>query len=298
MPKEIQSFPFQAMGSACELVLVGPEPLDDLARMAGAAISEVQRIEHKYSRYRVDSIVSRINQAAGHQAVDCDDETWNLFSYADQLFQLSEGLFDITAGVLRKAWNFKQPFLPSASQVEQLCQLIDWKSCQRDQHQFYLPVAGMEIDFGGFGKEYAADRAAMILESFGLQHGYVNLGGDIRFLGPKLDGSSWNIGIQHPRQRHQLVASIPLQQGGLATSGDYEKYFELNGKRYCHVLNPKTGMPVQYWASISVVAPNSIMAGSYSTIAMLFEERAIDFLQASELKYFAINSNLEIQYKQ
>lgn len=298
MQKEIHAFPFKAMGSACEIVIASTQDTLELANVTQAAIEEVQRIETKYSRYRADSIVSRINAAAGQTAIECDDETWNLLQFADQLFELSDGLFDITAGILRQAWDFKLPIVPQREQLEELCSRIDWASCGRERQSFFLPKRGMEIDFGGFGKEYAADRAAMVLQAHGLEHGYVNLGGDIHFLGAKLDGSSWNIGIQHPRKKGELIASIPLQQGGLATSGDYEKYFELDGQHYCHILNPKSGMPVRYWASVSVVAPNSLIAGSYSTIAMLLEDKAIDFLKATEFKYFAIDTALEIQLKQ
>lgn len=291
MQKEIQHFPFHAMGSACEIVIASPHAADELAQ---TAIDEVRRIEYKYSRYRSDSIVSQINAAAGKHAIACDEETWNLLEYANSLFELSSGLFDITAGVLRRAWNFKEARLPEPQQLNQLCELINWSSCERDQGRLYLPQAGMEIDFGGFGKEYAADRAAMVLAEQGVHNAYVNLGGDIHIVGPKLDGNAWNIGIQDPRQKEAVIASIPLRDGGLATSGDYEKYVEINGERYCHLLNPKTGMPARHWMSISVIAPNCLMAGSYSTIAMLSEHGALEFLNDADVSYFAVDKNMKI----
>ncbi len=134
-----------------------------------------------------------------------------------------------------------------------------------------MPLAGMELDFGGFGKEYAADRAAAMIHGKGVRHGYVNLAGDIRVVGPKLDESPWLIGIQDPRNKSRTIASIPLFTGALATSGDYERFIEVDGHRYCHIINPRSGYPVTYWRSVTVVAPLAITAGSYSTIAMLKE---------------------------
>jgi len=147
----------------------------------------------------------------------------------------------------------------------------------------------MELDFGGFGKEYAADRAASVLLAAGCKHGYVNLAGDFRMLGPKADQSPWMIGIKHPRKLDEVIATIPLTGGALATSGDYERYMEVNGKHYCHILNPHTGMPASYWQSVSVLAPLALVAGSYSTIAMLLEEEGLEFLQRSGLPFLAVD---------
>ena len=276
------------MACDCEVVIAADNERT-VGASAQAAIAEVQRIEMKYSRYRPDSIVSAINSAAGQQFVDCDAETWALLEYADSLYQSSGHLFDITAGVLRQAWNFKEPKLPSEDQLTALCQLIGWASVVRENHQVRLPKTGMEIDFGGFGKEYAADRAGTILASHGVQHGYVNLGGDLRVIGSKPDGQAWMIGIQDPRNKDHILASIPITQGGLATSGDYERYFDFDGRRYCHVLDPHTGYPVTYWRSISVLAPLTIIAGNCSTIAMLKQQDGLAYLEASGMSYLAVD---------
>jgi thiamine biosynthesis lipoprotein len=155
----------------------------------------------------------------------------------------------------------------------------------------------MEIDFGGFGKEYAADRAAALLIEAGVRHGYVNLGGDMRFIGPRLDGRPWSIGIQDPRDPDAVVASIPISQGALATSGDYERYFELDGQRYCHILDPRTGMPVRHWRSVSVMAPMAIAAGSCSTIAMLKQQGGLNFLNASDMGYLTVDDQGQMLYR-
>jgi thiamine biosynthesis lipoprotein len=290
MVDRIYRYPFRAMASPCELRFAAPDA-DIAERAASEAIAEVLRIEAAYSRYREDSNVSRINAAAGKDFVECDDETCQLLAYADHLYHSSGGLFDITSGVLRRAWDFRHAKLPDPRLLDSLVALVDWPAVRREENRVMLPRAGMEIDFGGFGKEYAADRAATLLLRHGVRHGYANLGGDMRFAGPQPDGQPWVIGIQDPREPDGIAASIAISQGALATSGDYERYFELGGKRYCHVLDPRTGMPVSHWRTVSVLAPLAVLAGSVSTIAMLKEESALSFLAASGVSYFAIDSS-------
>ena len=287
----VHHIPFQAMASTCEVVLDAPT-LADAQRQAQPGIDEVLRIERSYSRYRPDSIVARINAAAGVDWVDCDAETLSLLNFADQLHQQSGGLFDITSGVLRRAWNFAQSKdqaqLPTTDQIDALLPLIGWAQVQRDGQRIRLPRAGMELDFGGFGKEYAADRAAALLQRTGVLHGYVNLGGDMRLMGPKPDGSPWVMGIQHPRERDQLLATQQLTTGGLATSGDYERFMVVDGQRYCHLLNPHTGWPVGHWRTVSVTAPLAVVAGCVATIAMLQGPQGLEFLRQSGHPFMAM----------
>ena len=265
--------------------------------IAALAIEEVSRIERKYSRYRSESIVSRINAVAGVEGVKCDDETLALFKYADILYSSSGGLFDITAGVLRRAWDFRSGVVPDEETLAPILALIGWKRVERHGKEVRLPLAGMEFDFGGFGKEYAADRAASIMHGKGVRHGYVNLAGDIRVIGPKPDGSPWMIGIQDPRNRERTIASLPLFTGALATSGDYERYFEVDGRRYCHIIHPRSGYPVAHWRSVTVIAPFAVPAGRHTTIAMLKEADGLGFLQESGFGYFAVDRLGQIYHK-
>ena len=289
-------FGFEAMASRCEIV-IATQSKGVAQEVARLAIDEISRIERKYSRYRAESIVSLINAAAGAGFVECDDETLSLFQYADTLYESSGGLFDITAGVLRKAWKFKNPVVPDPALLSSLLELIDWKRVERKGKALRLPTAGMELDFGGFGKEYAADRAATVVFEQGVKHGYVNMAGDIRVVGPKPDGAPWMIAIQHPRHKELAIASIPLLAGALATSGDYERYFDVDGKRYCHIINPKSGYPVTRWQSVTVVTSLAIIAGSYSTIAMLKESDGISFLEESGMGYLAVDHRGKIHHK-
>jgi len=280
------------MAAEHEIQLAAPD-IDRARRAADAAIADVMRIEAKYSRYRDDSVTSRINGAAGGEEVAIDAETAALLRYADECYGLSGGLFDITSGVLRRVWDFRRdpPVLPTPAELASAVALVGWREVEWTAKAIRLPRAGMQIDFGGIGKEYAADRVATICLEHGMRHGLVNLGGDIRAIGPQADGTPWRVGIRHPRVQDAAVAGFDLAAGALATSGDYERYFEIAGQRYCHILNPKTGMPVRYWQSVSVVSPLCVVAGSCATIAMLLEADAPAFLESQGVQWLGIEAD-------
>jgi thiamine biosynthesis lipoprotein len=281
-------FEFFAMGTQCRIRIEGAS-LQIAQDAAQAAIDEVRRIEAKYSRYRADSIVSRINAAAGSGAVvEVDAETADLLDFAASLHAYSQGLFDITTGVLRSVWDFRSACIPDPAAVREVLARVGWQRVDWQRPGVALTVAGMELDFGGFGKEYAADRAGTLLAEHGIASGFVNLGGDIRVIGPRPDGSNWSFGIAHPRRSGEVIAGLELAQGGLATSGDYERYLEVDGKRYCHILDPRTGWPVQHWQSVSVFGPACLAAGALSTIAMLQGPAAHDFLRSEGVGFLTI----------
>jgi thiamine biosynthesis lipoprotein len=287
---------FRAMASPCRVRIDGVSEHDARARRAAqAAVSEVQRIEAKYSRYRPDSVLSRINAAAGSGVpVAVDDETAHLLRFAAQLHEASDGLFDITSGVLRQAWDFRAGRPPEPEAVRALLPRMGWRHVAFDDARVGLAIAGMEIDFGGIGKEYAADRAATVLREAGYANGYVNLGGDIRLLGPMCDGTPWLLGIAHPRTAGELAAEVRLGEGALATSGDYERYIDHAGRRYCHVLDPTTGWPVHDWQSVSVVAPACLAAGALTTIAMLKGPAGPAFLRAQGVAHVMIDAHGQV----
>ena len=236
---------------------------------ANAAIAEVKRIEAKYSRYLDDSVVSRINAAAGADPIAVDEETMGLLAFADAAFRQSAGLFDATSGVLRRAWNFRQARVPSQSELDALLPLVGWHHVEVSNAQVRLAKPGMELDFGGFGKEYAVDRAAVVMRSLGVQSAMVNLAGDLAILGPQPGDAPWRVGIRHPRRDGKLLATLPVTSGALATSGDYERFIEVDGVRHCHVLDPRTGRSARGLQSVTVHGPSCLVAGSATTIAML-----------------------------
>lgn len=289
-------FQFGAMGCDCEVHIAGNVSEDHARNAAQAAIGEVRRIEAKYSRYRDDSVVAQINAAAGQGApVPVDDETAELLTFADQMYDASDGLFDITSGVLSRAWDFRAGRLPTRETLHSLRQCVGWTLTELvrspGRSSFRLLRPGMEIDLGGFGKEYAADRAAVVLQERSVRHGFINLGGDIRIVGPRPDGAPWQMAVRHPREEGRPLATLTLAEGALATSGDYERYFiGPDGERYCHVLNPRTGWPVRAWRSISVVAPLCLAAGSVCTIAMLKGEDALAFLRRQATNFLAVDA--------
>ena len=288
----LHRFAFRAMAATHELQLVAPS-LAAAQRAAAAAIADVLRIEAKYSRYRDDSLTSRINRGAGGAPVAIDAETAALLRYADDCHRLSDGKFDVTSGVLRRAWDFRAhpPRVPDAVTLAPLCALIGWDEVTWDADAIRLPRAGMEIDFGGIGKEYAADRMATICRDHRIESGLVNLGGDIRAIGAQESGAPWRIGIRHPRAPDEAIAVLDVVDAAVATSGDYERCIEVDGVRYSHLLDPATGRPVAHWQSVSVVAPLCVVAGSLATIAMLLEARALPFLAAQGAAYLAVDAH-------
>lgn len=276
---------FAAMASPCELLL----EVDDRA-LAGHLLDlvadEAQRIEQKYSRYREGNIVHRINHAGGTPIV-VDEETARLLDYAEQLHRLSAGLFDITSGVLRRVWRFDQvaPFLASPAVAACLKQ-IGWPRVEWNPPQLTLP-AGMEIDLGGIGKEYAVDRAAQLLGAESDAAFVVNFGGDLYINKPRRDGTQWAIGLDDPAASGQRsVGTFAIHSGALATSGDARRHLLHQGRRYGHILNPLTGWPVENAPrSITVHAASCMEAGMLATIAMLQGDGAEAFLQAQGLPY-------------
>jgi len=278
---------FDAMASPCEVIVASKDY--QLAVTLGELIAEeVWRIEDKYSRYDPTSMCSAINNSAGH-AVAIDQESYLLLNFADTCYQLSDGVFDITSGVLRKVWQFDgSDNIPSATAVENCLSNVGWHKVTFNQQQIILPE-NMALDFGGIGKEYAVDRAMQIANSFTELPVLVNLGGDLAANKPRQPHVPWQVGIEHPGfiQRQPMVVS--LLQGALATSGDAKRFLLKDDVRYSHILNAKTGWPVaQAPRSITVVAPQCIQAGILATLALMQGEQAEHFLTEQEIKFWAI----------
>lgn len=266
---EVFSYRFKAMGGPCEVRLyAGDRTQAD--RHAAVAKTEILRLEQRYSRYREDSFTTLVNRSAGDaRGIEADAESAALLDYARTAWEQSEGLFDITSGVLRRVWDFKARRVPAQAEIDGILPLIGWQRVRWERPRLVLPLAGMELDFGGYVKEYAADRAALACSDAGARHGFVELAGDIALIGAHPDGAPWQIGVRHPRAPEQALATIPLADGAIASSGDYERCFEVDGLRYSHLLNPQTGWPVRGLSAVSVVAPQCLIAGTASTIAML-----------------------------
>lgn len=282
------------MGSDCRLTLYADDE-SNAGQAADMVMAEVWRIESKYSRYIDGNTLSDINRAAlAGGKIEVDDETAGLLNYAFAAFQLSEGLFDISSGVIRRVWDFSSGKVPAQSSIEHILPFIGLGKVVWTSPQIHFLYSGMELDFGGIGKEYAVDRGADICHSMGIRSGLLDLGGDIRVLGPHPDGSPWEIGIRHPRKVETSLGNIQLTSGAVATSGDYERYIEVAGKRYCHILNPLTGWPVNGLASVTVVAEQCLLAGTLSTTAMLKECGGKKWLGDSGIQHCWVDGDMRV----
>ncbi|NOZ51935.1 MAG: FAD:protein FMN transferase [Gammaproteobacteria bacterium] len=276
------------MAGPCEVLM---DTLDQqLAKQVlRIAQQEALRIERKFSRYRMDNIIHTINHSAG-KPVAVDTETADLLDYADCCFQLSNGLFDITSGVLRQVWHFDgSNNVPDTRQVNALRQKLGWQKV-RWQRPWLSLRPGMEVDFGGIAKEYAVDKTVQLINDNVNVNCLVNFGGDIAVTGSRSHGLPWVIGVENPNQQTPLSLQAPgikLQSGAIATSGDSRRYLLKDGIRYSHVLNPKTGWPVSNGPrSITVAANSCTEAGMLSTMALLQGKDAEKFLNDQTLNYW------------
>jgi thiamine biosynthesis lipoprotein len=285
---------FDAMGSPCEVLIDGGD--EAAARHLGTlAQAEALRIERKYSRYRADSELQRLNTAGG-QPVTVDEETAALLDFAATCHALSGGLFDVTSGVLRAVWRFDgSGRVPDAAAVAALLPRVGWSRVQWGRPVLTLP-ADMELDLGGIGKEYAVDRVRDLLVAAGAPPVLVNFGGDLAVSGPRAQGQAWQVGIERPqagdagpaaRQRAALV--LDIHTGALATSGDARRFLMHRGERLGHVLDPRDGWPVRGAPrSVTVAAGRCTEAGLLSTLALLQGPGAEAFLQAQGLPHWVL----------
>lgn len=278
---------FQAMATPCEVRL---ETLNvTLAEHVFKVVeTETRRIEQKFSRYRADSVVSRINAAAG-SAVKVDGETAILLDFADQCHGLSDGLFDITSGALRRIWRFDgSDRVPVPSQVAAILPLIGWHKVKWEP-PFVTLGGGMEIDFGGLAKEYAVDRAIALAGQITKVPTLINFGGDLGVSGPRADGSRWKVAIESVERAGAMEAMLELSQGALATSGDARRFLLKDGIRYGHILNPKTGWPIEHAPrSVTVAAATCVEAGMTATMTILHGKQAERFLKREGVRAWCI----------
>lgn len=273
------------MGSPCEVQLFANDAAA-VDRAIAAAVAEVERLEQLYSRYRPDSFLSEINRAAAKgRSIEVDSETGSLLDYADTCFRESGGLFDVSSGILRRAWDFKAGRIATQTELDQLLPLVGWDKLGWNSPVLSFPVAGMELDLGGVVKEYAVDRVVALLFECAIDSGFVNLGGDVRVVGPRPGGEPWRVGIRHHRRRDGIASLIAIDRGALASSGDYERCIVIDGVHYGHILNPMTGWPVRELAAVSVLADFCLVAGSAATIAMLKDRDGIPWLEQLGLPY-------------
>jgi thiamine biosynthesis lipoprotein len=277
---------FTAMASPCEVLLPSMSHYAALS-IGTVAAQEAWRVERKYSRYRDDSVTAWIHQNRG-TTIKVDEETASLIDFASQCFDLSDGLFDITSGVLRRAWTFDgSDRIPEAAAVARLLRLVGFDKLLWKPPHLLLP-ADMELDFGGIGKEYAVDRAYQLLAARDWTPFLVNFGGDLRASRPPSRGP-WQVGIERPGTDREATMVLDLEYGALATSGDSRRYLLKDGIRYGHILNPLTGWPMpDSPRSVTVAASSCTEGGLLSTVALLHGAGAQAYLEEQGVRYWVV----------
>ncbi len=283
---------FDAMASPCE-ILIDTTNKDLAEAIAKIAQQEALRIQKKFSRYEANNIVWKINNAGG-SIVYIDDETKLLLDFAHQCHKLSNGLFDVTSGRLRRVWKFDGGNkLPSHDSIEAEKKFIGWEKVSWQNFQLQMPT-GMEIDFGGIGKEYAVDRALLLSRQYRDIPVLINFGGDLAVSGARLSGDAWNVGIENPDNSQSNDQRTPnyvltISAGALATSGDSRRYLLHDGVRYSHILNPFTGWPIlDAPRSVTVASSSCIQAGMLATFALLNGIDAEQFLRDQNLLFWCL----------
>jgi len=240
----------------------------------GDAVTEIKRIEKLLTTFSDDSQANLINRNAGIAPVTVDREVFNIIQRSIRISQLTQGAFDITYGSIdKKLWNFDQSMerLPDAKTAKQLVRLINYRNIILDEKNcsVFLKEPGMRIGFGGIGKGYAAECAKQVLQQKGVTSGIVNASGDLTAWGYQPNGKPWTIGIANPDKANQSFSHLDITDMAIATSGNYEKFVMINGKKYSHTINPKTGLPVTGIKSVTIISPNAEIADAMATPVMI-----------------------------
>jgi thiamine biosynthesis lipoprotein len=280
----LRKLSFPALGTMCEVQYACPGGDALATTFERVVIGWVTAFEAKYSRFRADSLINRINAAAGREWVDVDPEMDGLLKLCDTLHFMTQGVLDPTALPLIRLWNYKAetPRVPSAAEIVTARALVGWKKVQRAPGKMFLPEPGMALDFGGFGKEYAVDVTAQIAAEHGITQALIDFGHDLRAVGTPPDRPAWHIGLEDPLRPGATAGSMAIVGKSVASSGDYIRHFIVEGKRYGHIIDPRTGWPVNNGClQATVVAGTCLQAGVLSTTAfVLGVPKGVEFIQA------------------
>lgn len=266
------------MGNRFEITVVGHDETLALEKI-NLAIAEISRIEQLLTTFNDKSQTNKINAMAGLEPVAVDQEVFDLIRRSIKISALTGGAFDITYGSVDKTlWNFDRTMtrLPDARTAREAVRLINYRNIllNESDRTVMLKEKGMRIGFGGIGKGYAADRAKALLVSEGVKSGIVNASGDLTTWGRQADGQPWTIGIAHPDNAREAFSSLNISDLSIATSGNYEKYVMIDGKKYSHTINPATGMPVTGIKSVTILSPSAEISDAMATPVMVMGVKA------------------------
>jgi thiamine biosynthesis lipoprotein len=280
--RDYHDLAFDAMGTTCSVVFEAASRAraEEFRR---AVVGWVAAFEARYSRYLPDSLVSRINEAAGRAWVDVDSETEGLFAVCDWYHWLTGGVFDPSMLPIAALWDYHNPAptLPGPDAIRRAVSLTGWKRVRREKGRVFLPEAGMGLDLGGIGKEYAVDRAVAMARRAGIANVLVNFGNDVRARGGPPEGGPWRVGLEHFASPGKCWCGVALTADAVATSGNYARRARIAGRDYGHILDPRTGYPADNEArEVSVIAPTCTEAGLLSTsIMVLGPDAGLDLLR-------------------
>lgn len=257
------------MGNRFEITVVG----EDAAwanGMIAAAVSEIERIEKLLTTFNAASQTNLINSQAGIAPVEVSREMLELVKRSLRISQITQGAFDITYGSIDKQlWNFDKTMtaLPDAVVAKKMVRLINYRNVIVDDVActVFLKEQGMRIGFGGIGKGYAAEKAKLLLQQWGVTSGIINASGDLSAWGLQPDGTPWTVGIAHPDSADLPFSYLNISNMAVATSGNYEKFIMIDGKKYSHTINPRTGLPITGIKSVTIICPNAEMADALAT---------------------------------
>lgn len=266
------------MGNRFEISVVGADERWAHERI-DAGVGEIRRIEKLLTTYDDESETNLINRNAGIAPVKVSPETFQIIERSIRISALTQGAFDITYGSIDKSlWNFdtRMTRLPDRATARKMVRLINYHNIllDREAMTILLKEKGMRIGFGGIGKGYAAERAKQVMREMGVDSGIVNASGDLTTWGYQPDGRPWTIGIANPNSAGQIFSYMNITNMALATSGNYEKFIVIDGKKYSHTINPKTGLPVTGIKSVTIITPNAEIADAMATPVMIMGIRA------------------------
>ena len=264
---------YKLMGNHFELTVVADNEKWAHERI-DAGVSEIQRIERLLTTFSDDSETNLINQNAGISPVIVSAETFNLIERSLRISQVTQGAFDITYGSIdKRLWNFDQQMtsLPDKETAKKMVRLINYQNVimDREKSTVFLKEKGMRIGFGGIGKGYAAERAKLVMKQQGVESGVVNASGDLTAWGLQPNGNPWTVGIANPEAKHEVFSYMSITDLAVATSGNYEKYVMIDGKKYSHTINPRTGLPVTGIKSVTIITTNAEIADAMATPIMI-----------------------------
>lgn len=269
------------------------------------AIAEIRRIEALLTTFNDNSQTNQINRSAGIAPVEVDREVFDLIARSVKISELTDGAFDLTYGSIdKRLWNFDQSMtqLPDKATARSLVRLINYRNMILDgkNSTVMLKEKGMRIGFGGIGKGYAADRAKVVMQREGISSGIVNASGDLITWGTRADGQSWKVGIVHPDNKRLPFSHMEVQDIAIATSGNYEKFVMINGKKYSHTINPRTGLPVTGIKSVTIFSPNAELADAMATPVTIMGVKAGVHLinQVKHLECIVIDDNNKVYSSQ